>query len=340
MRGKGICYDTGFFNQGMSTREPFDLEVVRREMCVIHDDLHCTAVRITGGDLDRLTAAASHAAGAGLEVWLCPFTTDLTNDELLGFLADCAGHAELLRRQAAEVVMLTGSELSVMNAGFLPGATFLERLAGLSTPDQRLREQLAAVPARINDLLGKAVAVVRERFGGKVSYASLPFERVDWTSFDFIATDAGYRSADLAGSYRQNLRTLVAQGKPVAITEFGCATYRGAADRGARGVEIVEWDGSLPPSRLDGNYTRDEHEQAAHLRELLDIFEAEGVDSAFWHVFASYHLPHRDGDPRTDLDLASTGVVKVLEGRSGRTYPGLPWEPKAAFTALAEAYRP
>jgi hypothetical protein len=49
-------------------------------------------------------------------------------------------------------------------------------------------------------------------------------------------------------------------------------------------------------------------------------------------------LPHR-GDPRDDLDLAGYGVVKVLEDRLGRTYPGMPWEPKAAFTALADAYR-
>ena len=54
MRGKGICYDTGFFNRGVSTHEPFDPEVVARELRVIRDDLHCTAVRITGGDLDRL----------------------------------------------------------------------------------------------------------------------------------------------------------------------------------------------------------------------------------------------------------------------------------------------
>ncbi|WP_306356626.1 MULTISPECIES: hypothetical protein [unclassified Nocardia] len=43
---------------------------------------------------------------------------------------------------------------------------------------------------------------------------------------------------------------------------------------------------------------------------MFDIFDAEGLDIAFWYTFASYHLPHRD-DPRTDLDLASTGMVKV-----------------------------
>jgi hypothetical protein len=32
-------------------------------------------------------------------------------------------------------------------------------------------------------------------------------------------------------------------------------------------------------------------------------------------------------------------VVKVLEEGRGRTYPEMAWEPKAAFTALADRYR-
>jgi hypothetical protein len=51
-------------------------------------------------------------------------------------------------------------------------------------------------------------------------------------------------------------------------------------------------------------------------------------------------FPHRpDGDPRDDLDLASPGIVKVLDNRHGDTHADLPWEPKAAFTTLAEYYR-
>lgn len=116
MRGKGINFDTGFLSASTSTREPFDAEVVRREMRVIRDDLHCNAVRVTGGDPERLKIAATHAASAGLEVWLCPFTNGLTQDELLDLLADCAEYAERLRRKGAEVVLLTGSELSLFAA--------------------------------------------------------------------------------------------------------------------------------------------------------------------------------------------------------------------------------
>ena len=100
MRGKGISYDTGFLHAGVSTRAQFDPAVVRREMEIIRADLHCTAVRVTGGDRDRLLAAAGYAAQAGLEVWLSPFTCDLSTEDLLDFLTDwrtarsgCAGRA-------------------------------------------------------------------------------------------------------------------------------------------------------------------------------------------------------------------------------------------------------
>lgn len=340
MRASGISYDTGIVRNGMNGREPFDPEVVKRELQIIRDDLHCTAVRIIGGDPDRLETAAAHAADLGLEVWFSPFTPiDLTRDEMLSLLADCADRAERIRRQGAEVVLVAGGELSLLIKGFLPGGTIDDRIRLLDEP-QRLRELLAAVPARINDFLGKAVAVVRERFGGKVTYASIQFEGVDWTPFDFLSVDL-YRTAEIAGRFRDGVRALVAQGKPVAITEFGTATYRGAGDKGARAGEIVEWDAAgVTPLRLTGDYVRDEEEQARYLRELLDVFEGEGVDSAFVFTFANHAWRHRpDGDPREDLDLASYGIVKVLGDGRGDTYPDLAWEPKAAFGALADAYR-
>jgi hypothetical protein len=91
---------------------------------------------------------------------------------------------------------------------------------------------------------------------------------------------------------------------------------------------------------LKGEYIRDEAGQATYLREVLEVFASEGVDSVFVFAFALHGYPHRpDGDPCDDLDLASYGIVKMLEGRRGETYPDLPWEPKAAFTALANFYR-
>ena len=242
MRTFGITYDTGFTTAGTTTREPFDPAIVSREMQIIRNELHCDAVRVTGGDRDRLETAARDAADAQLEVWYSPFTNGLTPGELLDFLADSAERAERaerLRRGGAEVVFLTGSEISLFTVGLLPGDTFEERTAVLADP-QLLRATLPVLPAQVNAFLGKAVAVVRARFGGRIGYASLPFEGVDWAPFDIVATDAGYRDAQTAGRLADALRALTAHGKPAAVTEFGCTTYRGAADDGGRATRSSE----------------------------------------------------------------------------------------------------
>jgi hypothetical protein len=204
---------------------------------------------------------------------------------------------------------------------------------------------IGEVRARINDFLGRAVEVVRARFNGPVSYASiLPLEGVDWAPFDVIATDAAYRTSATAARFRENIRAFVeqgrAEGKPVAVTEFGCGAHRGAADLAGRDGSNIVWGDDGRAVRPNGDLVRDEDEQATYLRESLDVFAAERVDAAFVYTFARYDLPHRD-DPRLDLDMTSAGVVKVLDGQRGahdpraRRYADMPWEPKAAFDALA-----
>lgn len=335
-----MTYDTGFLYPGSTpSREVLDPEVVRRELAIIRDDLHCTAVQVTGGDPQRLELAAECAAGLGLEVWFSPYPLELTAEEMLALFADCAERAERLRRQGAEVVFVTGVELSIMNRGFLPGDTQEERLRPLLTQSEGWREHLVAASGRVNDFLMEAVAVVRAGFAGPLTYAAIGFENIDWTPFDIIAVEL-IRSAEVADHFPAGVRALVAQDKPVAITGFGAATYRGAGDKGARAMEIVEYDQDTgDPVRLDGTYTRDEAGQATELAEVLEIFDAAGVDSTFVFLFALENYPHRpDADPREDLDLASVGIVKVLPERHGDTYPDMHWEPKAAFAAVARHY--
>ena len=332
-----MTYDTGFVRTGTTSRENFDRAVVERELAIIRDDLHCNAVQLTGGDPERLEMAGRCAVELGLEVWFSPYPLELTTTEALSLFADCADRAERLRKAGGEIVFVTGVELSIMNRGFLPGANLEERVGLLLDGPEGRRERLVEVSARLNEFLGDAVAAVRERFGGRVTYACVPFENVDWTPFDIVSVEL-IRSAEVAGQFSQGVRELVGQGKPVAITGFGTAAWQGAGDVAPRSMEILEYEAG-EPVRLTGEYVRDEAGQAAYLRELLAIFDAEGVDSAFVFLFALYNLPHRpDGDPRDDLDLASPGIVKVLEGGPGTTYPDMPWQPKAAFTAVAECY--
>ena len=333
MRGKGINYDTGFYPGGKISRQDFDPDIVRREMQVIAGDLGCTAVRISGGEPERLSTAGEMAAAAGLEVWFSPFPCELSTEQLAPLFADCADRAERLRRDGASVVLVTGCELSLFAAGFLPGDTVYERIAGLQTHDQRMFTAFAEMPAKLNGFLAETAAAVRERFSGPVSYASGIWEPVDWSPFDMAATDA-YRESGNAGEFRAQLRKGLGHGRPLVVTEFGCCGYAGAGDRGGTGWMIIDADAD--PPRLDGEYTRDESEQVRYLQELQAIFEEEGVDLAFWFTFAGYELVYH-AEPRQDLDLASYGVVKMLETGPGTGYQDLGWEPKAAFGALARS---
>ncbi|WP_433291553.1 hypothetical protein ACQP2F_25750 [Actinoplanes sp. CA-030573] len=340
MRARGMTYDTGFVVDGRISRARLDPAEVRRELAIIRDDLHCNAVQIIGGDPDRLELAAGAAADLGLEVWFSPYPLELDPERILTLFRDCAERAERLQRRGATVVFVAGVELSVMNRGFLLGQSPEERVARLMSRPERRAEAIRALGVRINAFLRDAVAAVRERFEGRITYASIQFEQVDWTPFDVVTIEL-IRSAEVADRFRAAVRTLAQGPKPLAITGFGTAAYRGAGDRGGRVLEVVEHDPETNvPVRLDGVYERDEAGQAAYLDELLEIFETEGVDSAFVFLFALAGYPHRpDGDPRDDLDRAGLGIVKILEGRRGRTYPDMEWEPKAAFAAVARRYR-
>jgi hypothetical protein len=177
----------------------------------------------------------------------------------------------------------------------------------------------------MNTLLAEVAAAVRPRFGGRLTYASGTWEDIDWAPFDIVGVDA-YVDPDDPG-FRPAVQHFRAHGKPLAVTEFGCCTYRGAAARGGMGWDIVDHD--TDPPRIPGDHVRDEEEPARYLRRLIGAFDREGVDTAFWFTFASFNSPYHP-DPHLDLDMAGFGVCKVMP--NGRL------EPKKAFNTMAELY--
>ena len=155
-------YDTGFINAGVPTKEKFDTNIIKGEMHIIKNDLHCNAVRITGGDANRLETVAKLAAGEGLEVWYCPFTCGLMIDELARFLIDAAERAERIRSSGADVVFITGSEISLINKGFFKEETLAERLALITNP-LKFREQMPQVQAKMKVFLADVVQQIRQQ---------------------------------------------------------------------------------------------------------------------------------------------------------------------------------
>lgn len=124
-------------------------------------------------------------------------------------------------------------------------------------------------------------------------------------------------------------------GKPVVITEFGCCTYKGAEDKGARGWAIM--DQKKSPLQIKGNYVRDEQIQAQELSDLLYVLDKAKVNGMFVFTFISPALTYNE-DKRFDLDMASYSLVTSYAGRYGDTYPDMTWEPKESFRTVANYF--
>lgn len=329
---KAINYDVGMFaSADWPSRPDFDQATVRREMQIIAGDLGCSAVRIFGQDRGRLRTAAEHALEAGLRVWLSPDLFNADQRQWLAYLARCAQDAQQLR--SPDVVFVVGRELTFFMRGLVRGADPLSRMRTFSSVPRLLLS--TAVKGSWNRNLGRflsgAAETVRAEFAGPVTYAAGEWEQVDWSIFDIVSTDL-YRNAANAVGFRDKLQPYLGHGKPLAITEFGSCTYRGAAAEGAMGWAVV--DRTARPPALRAGLTRDEKEQADYLTDLLGIFAGAGVDTAFAFTFASYSYPY-DPDPRRDLDLAAYGLVTCYRDRRGTSYPDMAWEPKQAFHAYA-----
>ncbi len=340
MRRKGVCYDVGREMLGRSWRPEFRSDTVRRELGIIRDDLRCNAVRLQGRDPERLRAAGALALELGLEVWFSPELWDQSAETTLAYLATAARTAHALEEKwPGRVVFSVGSELTLFMRGVVPGESVFERLA---SPSLRTILRSGAHNVPLNEFLGRACREVRAEFRGPLTYASLPFESVDWSPFDWVGADL-YRETATRDRYGEVIRRLSGHGKPVANMEFGCCTFRGAEELGGRGWQIIDLQSRAP--RLTGNYVYDQGAQARELTDLLRVNEAGGVDATFVFTFvtpppeASPEDLRRMASAPFDLDIASYSLVKWLpEGRGGQTYPGMPWEPKESFRAVARFY--
>lgn len=333
MKRKGINYDVGIeFHHDYVSRPKFDAAIMRRELEIIRQDLHCNAIRISGTDIDRLIVTAEEALKQGLEVWLSPHLPDKNEQETLEYTIKCAEGAETLRQQWPQLVFILGCELTWFMQGILPGSNFMERLGNPLSMWWRLKV-LGTHNKPLNAFLAKANAALRKVFHGQVTYASAPIEAVDWNLFDFVCLDY-YRVKKYRDTYGQRLKRHFVYGKPVVITEVGLCSYQGAEDRGARGFMIVDPNNQ---QQLDGDYVRDEGLQARELTDTLTTIESAGVDSIFVFTFVSPALTYNK-DPRFDLDMASYSLVKSYMSEHGRTYPDMTWEPKQSFHAVADYY--
>jgi hypothetical protein len=351
MKIRGVDYDAGAV-MGMNWRPHFDIPTVRREFEIIKNDLHCNAVRIDAQDIGRVAVAAQAALDQGLDAWFYPVLWDRNPRETLEYIKKGAAVAEPLRaRHPDMVVFCLGGELTLFMKGIVEGARLTDRI---SSPTLIPTVKAGEHNRPLNDFLAKANAAVRSVFHGPVTYASLVWEAVDWSLFDYVGVDH-YRVDKIEDQYIEMLKPSFSHGKPVVITELGYATtHQGIGAEGflgssGLGGNIIDTRsqflhyrlpvfGRFVRPHLNGDHVRDEAWQARKLTETLSMLDEAGVEGTFVAQFESQITPHSE-TPRYDLDMASMSLVKYYEGgRHGTTYPEMPWEPKESFRAVADYY--
>jgi hypothetical protein len=350
MNRKGVSYDVGRV-MGFNWRPAFDPKTVQRELKIIKNDLRCNAVRICGRSINRLMITAEEALKQGLEVWLSPEMWDKSPDKTLHYITEAAKAAEKLhQRWPEQLVFSVGSELTLFMQGIIKGRTLPARI---KNPTFVSIIKTGGHNKPLNEFLAKANNSVRKVFHGKLTYASLVWEAVDWELFDFVGVDH-YRINRIEDRYVEVLKPSFSHGKPVVITEFGYGTCQGGLgsegflSSSGLGGNIIDNKslflhqllliGRFVRPHLNGSHVRDEAWQASKLVENLSVLDNAGVDGTFIFQFISQINPYSD-NPKFDLDMGSSSLVKYYDDKKhGTTYPDMNWEPKESFKAVAEYY--
>lgn len=111
------------------------------------------------------------------------------------------------------------------------------------------------------------------------------------------------------------------------------STFIGAEELGLLGWTIIDY--YKEPPRIKGEYKRSEEVQADLLCELIDIYTQENIYGAYVYEFIAPQNSYSE-DPLFDLDMASYGIVKVIQDSSKSNR--IIWERKKAFEAVADKF--
>jgi hypothetical protein len=335
LRYKGVNYDVGIdFNDHFNSRPTFDTDVIKRELQIIRDDLHCTDVRLSGTSIERLVSAGKIALELNLGVWFSPQLHNKSAEETAAYILESARALETLRvAYPDKVSFVVGCELTWFMKDIMNGETYEQRLGSKFNLFRLIVTR--SYSKKLDAFLAKLVPAVRKEFRGKITYAGALLEKIDWTPFDFIGLDY-YRDKSNRQKYGKELAGLRSYKKPIIITEVGVCTYRGAELKGALGHTIV-YKAKDGRHKLKPGFVRDEAMQARELLDMLSVLDAYGVTGTFVFLFAWPAFPYSE-DPSLDLDMASYSLVKSFKGKKNTTYSALGWEPKESFLALGAYY--
>ncbi|KAK1625718.1 hypothetical protein BDP81DRAFT_483563 [Colletotrichum phormii] len=332
MNYRGVVYDVGLhFTADGPSVEPFDPKLVAHDLKVIASDLHANAVGIEGESIQRLADAARIAHSLGLAVRT--------------YLAEAAQAAEDLREEGLDIVFVSQCEYTIFNEGVFPGRNLnlMERVKWLSEQMKEtsdglsISDSLREACSKLNGILRSFLEVIRPVFHGRVTYSAGIWEVVDWTPFDIVGVDH-YRQGESESNYLKGLERHRCE-KPLAVMEFGCCAYEGAAPLGAGGFMPLQGTNPDDTGNFAGGIVPkySETEQADYVEAVIRLLAGAKVDAMFVYVFS--FPTYRAGEGTRNLDMMSFSLVKTWPETDERSKEMPPWAPKEAFGRVATAYK-
>lgn len=345
MKYRGIVYDVGLqYNPDEYSVETYNDSIVKYDMKVIADSLHCNAVRIEGEDIKRLVAASEIASENGLKVFFNPWWMNATAEQVIPYMAEAAKAAEELREKGLDITFVAGCEFSLFNKGIFDGNSVNERIKSMinflfpEMNEESKQKSIDSVVGKLNTILAEIVEGVRANFKGEVTYSAGTWEPVDWSIFDIVGVDY-YRMKETDDEYLNGIQKYMNHGKPVWVMEVGCCAFEGAADLGSGAFAVCQgvdengngiYAGGIPPRRS-------EKEQADYDERQIRILNNSGIEGMFIFEFSFPIAPYRESG--LDSDLTAYPIVKSFPKDDPRSMKMPPWEPKEAFYRVSSVYR-
>lgn len=325
-KSRGINYEVGLkFHsehkvdyEAISSNIEKDLEDIK--------EMGCDSVRIYGDNPENLMFAAKTALEKGLKVWLSPRLINGQEEETLDLLLNIAEQAEALRHVHGDnITLVVGNELMLDSRVAFEEEQYIDRIArfkkfkALEMAKKYLRlialhnvlPDTEKYKERVLEFTKMLSTQTREKFHGQITYASLPDENIDWEHFDIVGVNL-YEDASNRGKYENELERYKSHGKPVAITEFGTAPYKGAGHLGGYAHSVIDWQrGRLKRGMGIMPVFRDEKTQADYLEKLIKMYEAHEIDAHFIFEYINWNTPHTSGDSKRNLSTGSFGLTHL-----------------------------
>ena len=326
MKIKGINYNAGIKYTPNQEITLFTKEIAKRDFSLIKE-LNCNAIRIYGSDLKNLFLFSEEALEQGFEVWISPRLIGGGKKETISFVKTASKKAEILRKKYKKVVFILGNELMLDSNYVFNQENIYDRnvvfknyidLKRVSKSNfykakstkNSITKFVKNIEKRLNNLIISLAKVSKKNFHGKITYASLPIEEINWNLFDIISINY-YKNKWNKNNYSDKIQELRKINPKIAITEFGVCSYKGASEQGGSSYNIVNYK----TKEVEKGIVRSEEEQSEYIKDLIKTYKKENVYASFifdfkeeWKVYSK--------NPKKDLDMASFGIIGIKKDDS------------------------